>query len=1466
MSKRKQPEDWSENVDDPSQATSMRKKSHKKEMEEAPTHYKAIMEKRLDRQERFKVTILDPKYLFDESVLGDILEAKRLDEIYGCPVYENTIFYDDLVAKVKENPDIYLDIILDLKCKILAPKNCYQYLPPETSYSVKANCHKERLKFREKSVDVVKDLIAGKYRAALEKYSVPNADYVNHELKKEGMTRKKIAPKIEERLALKLKGGLPALDIFLSQAEKQKYILQTWHPLTDFFDHVNPGSGKSNPHTEKLWKDHSKKFIVKKSEPKNQESSSASGGEFADFDLGNKISQRNIVSLKQKGKVFKTDLRQRLSSPLPARDLRKKLIGKRRPTKDARDYISGSTSLPYLSGNGNLKVQVKNKNPVEGEATSGASQSVLTDEASKPMVGKVGASQSVLTTELTIGSAALVARKHLPATNNQNSATTDTNSKTVQGRLIYDRPENKIPRYNKVKNSKLYFDLQDQLKKLLETNCWENLESKCLEAQTLFDQCVHSLGEPDYVLAKQDVFAQRVLEENCPRRAKLLTCVANMGGGDCLIDAVMQAIFGPLSSPSDSNRVLDMRCRLACFMVLNRTTLTKEMANQDWMILAKNTYQETLTYVLGLGEDEKKKSYLDMRALYALARMTRITIRLYCPYVNEDFLDTSTMHTGSFGKEKHQKIDLMFFDVDLGKSEEERQKDAIRWKRKKKELHHCKNLNHFVAMINNSRFVSKIPIIPDEPLKSEPEPMDAWIPEIINLEGTDDSTVETPMDTTSNSKEATSGASLSVLTDGASESMAGEVGASQSGLTAEPAIGSIGETEEQLDGCGTVKNYGKRFKDDHSGLEFFHTKSRNYLLPKHEDVPDGYTCFSTKFNTEDGPPKLDSRCKENCVFKAATAIKSGECSDPSLPTLRGFSLNELEEIEKQKCNEGTFQCYFGSKTTMPPVETSIVLYRKGKFRSEARGDARFFTDEREAMAKAYDIGFFDAIEGHQVFSVDVESPPQEWVQLKARERFNTPPKAKPIAVIHFGNMKGQTFAIQVNFNGFENEGKSVPKRLLTILRKSHFTAIGSGVCEDLQDLNEWAKATNIQGGFCGALETGMLYFFLHPKTCCDLHNCSCQSGLGAGKKRLAEDLDFKQYGDKKPIPEPNWFQKGSPHYLDLTRNPETWPVFAHLYNRLDVLIPLAYFLKVVKYVANKYMDSLYKEADTAFFGAVVIAMLGTTKVFTKNNPAVRSKKEAKTLGPKPFSTASNPLHAPKELGDMKSQTRDNYLKYTPCRRMDNRVTTDLMVETVTYPTPEQILARLYKRQLHVKYPIVPITFDATWTFFEKAHVFGWNYDKWQDNDTKIAKRHWKKLKAPHICLRCKSPEHCEKDCEEDPDTYQCTYPYCCDKGHPTESCPVILSRCEDCGVLGHDKSFHGKDEFPYDIVQYFWTLKIFARHHQTANLLNNRELILVAPRSSSKEFSLKFSGYHHSRRDKDDFSGLEVKYDPPNAK
>ena len=372
---------------------------------------------------------------------------------------------------------------------------------------------------------------------------------------------------------------------------------------------------------------------------------------------------------------------------------------------------------------------------------------------------------------------------------------------------------------------------------------------------------------------------------------------------------------------------------------------------------------------------------------------------------------------------------------------------------------------------------------------------------------------------------------------------------------------------------------------------------------------------------------------------------------------------------------------------------------------------------------------------------------------------------------------------------------------------------------------------------------------MKPKQCCEVYRCGHEEGMKHGKKELAKELHLKFFPNKEKIPEPAWHPK-NPFFLDFTKNPLDWKPTANLYNRVDGMLPLVYFLKVVQRVAGQYIDQdRHSEANTAFFSAVVIAMCGTTKVYSRLNPATPRKHSHPD--PRPFSDGCAPMHAPGDLWE-------NYRQNNPCIREDNRVT-----GTDTYPTPLQVLRRLFDRQNHFNFPVVPVvegTEDDALVICQMEYLNDYPLGKWLKKDNEIARKHWRKFKNPHVCLRCKESGHVEKDCVKElkSSKLHCAYPYCQRLGHSTEMCPTILKRCSECQILGHDKSLHRTPKFPFDVVIYFLTLKAYARLHRTANLLNNQELMLIVPRDDSKKWAVKFGGAHEGRTDLKD---IAVRYD-----
>jgi hypothetical protein len=93
---------------------------------------------------------------------------------------------------------------------------------------------------------------------------------------------------------------------------------------------------------------------------------------------------------------------------------------------------------------------------------------------------------------------------------------------------------------------------------------------------------------------------------------------------------------------------------------------------------------------------------------------------------------------------------------------------------------------------------------------------------------------------------------------------------------------------------------------------------------------------------------------------------------------------------------------------------------------------------------------------------------------------------------------------------------------------------------------------------------------------------------------------------------------------------------------------------------------------------------------------------------------------------------------------------------------------------------------------------------------------------PHACSKCGSCEHVLDECTS---TEGCSYPMCLSDQHSIFVCPMVMTRCGECGGLGHEK--HTGLSITV-MADYFNTAR---RVHLIASRLRNRDLAFVTRRN-----------------------------------
>ena len=608
--------------------------------------------------------------------------------------------------------------------------------------------------------------------------------------------------------------------------------------------------------------------------------------------------------------------------------------------------------------------------------------------------------------------------------------------------------------------------------------------------------------------------------------------------------------------------------------------------------------------------------------------------------------------------------------------------------------------------------------------------------------------------------------------------------------------------------CKTLAYHGKpiqRFKS-----------SKNFLVVKHnlEDVHDtsskdlaevlkNKVLFSTAFYDKAHSPD----CKTNCALKFIQQVRRSKCSDVSKPFLQDVTFKQLKRRVNDKLRKGEYKCDFKNNRTKVPTNLQVILTGP----TEMGGDRRYYTDKKAAFNKLWALDFFGSIIKSQYCGLDVEGGDKGWQTIHWKNK-----NKKPFSVVHFMSPNGIHLEIHCLFDGDKFQGCDLNKCeeiLNLILLDNDICKIGHGVTGDGLCITNSLKNGTVRN----FLEVGRIIRFLH------------KGEKRTGKIKSSEIAEFTDVYPKKGRVDPSYNQ-GMPGCYYWCKDPREWYEVQHQYNRIDLGLAL-YILDVLTLHLCKswsYEDEGLDDVSVALPRLMGILLL-------QDLDSYRGKESEKDANNK----SSNPSDAPADF-------LNDFEQNNPFRKMH---------VSSYYPAPPAIAQRLLDKQYKMNLPFTPVFFRMKMEqlkYFER--VLG-PVGTWHKRAAELAQNHYTTLYTPHICEKCGDSNHATQDCKEPRENLNCLYPLCPEVAHATRACPMILRRCTNCDLFGHDKSEHDQEDF--DIFKAYNTHKSFSFVHPIASMMNHRDLVLITDKEKFRMFTV-----HPKKGFAGDDASLDVKVMP----
>ena len=584
--------------------------------------------------------------------------------------------------------------------------------------------------------------------------------------------------------------------------------------------------------------------------------------------------------------------------------------------------------------------------------------------------------------------------------------------------------------------------------------------------------------------------------------------------------------------------------------------------------------------------------------------------------------------------------------------------------------------------------------------------------------------------------------------------------------------------------CETLTKYGKPLMGFKSKKDRIVRRFKGKEVGEMQFIPElkDKIMFSTKFTDKD----YSSSCKENCALRFMHRIRRSKCTDPSKPTLHDLNYMELKKRLKAGLRNGEYKCDFKTNTTKVPPRLQVILI--GNSKSSAKGDARFFTDLQKAMKRLYELDFFGSITRSMYCALDVEGVTERWKNANCRNK-----QKSPFSTIHIVAPNGVHFQIHALFNGENFQGVDINdcKEVLdSVLLDDDVCKLGHGVTRDAYEINQSLKGGCIRN----LLEAGRIHRFLN------------KGQKLTGKEATSRLANFTDVFPNEDRIKPN-YNPHKPKHFDFCRDPREWSEAQHQYNRIDPILALYLLdhmtLKLCDFWG--YDNGEFEDCSVALPRLMGILLLHDLSTYKERNHGPDSSREG-----------SDPLDSPVDFMENLKRTNPFRKSYMKSR----------------YPLPITISRKLMEKQTVRNMPYTPVFYEmgsAEIAFFEP--IINIDAPFWYKNGDQIAQSNYSTLSHPHLCSKCGSSDHDEKDCAAK--DLVCRYPFC--KGpHDTKVCPMILEKCHSCEIPGHKATHH--EEVDFDLLKAFNTQKLFSHVHVLASLMNHKDLTIITDKNTFDPF------------------------------
>jgi hypothetical protein len=498
------------------------------------------------------------------------------------------------------------------------------------------------------------------------------------------------------------------------------------------------------------------------------------------------------------------------------------------------------------------------------------------------------------------------------------------------------------------------------------------------------------------------------------------------------------------------------------------------------------------------------------------------------------------------------------------------------------------------------------------------------------------------------------------------------------------------------------------------------------------------------------------------------------CSEPlCLARQTWFRFTEYEDRDTtyyatKTMGEALMDCSMAESTTYDLTRRSTKIYTLGKVGvSMPQVSPTWGYLRPQVIASSF---YISCVQGGMV-SLDIEKyMPEVLDSYSEKEELTRVERANAFTVVHMGAPNGVVVQVRALYDGRTWHGQLIPKDLTDLLANEGVRKIGFGVVDDVSILEHAG---------------------IECRSVCDLHGVALmlwpqmeakqpKTGKWFVKDMLRSPCPIYTYGQTKP----KNGRKIKYQEMDFALSVDQWDPLWSFYNQMDHY--LAYALVDYASARAADLDGLKSDADVVRYA---LDLLDAVRDLPKDPYGQRRCKSFIRIKTETEAERLNELCWP--------LCKD----YDIYNRFHSRVEFKNKLPRKHKPDPEHCSVS-YVTELERRMG---------------SAMSDWHLEPRSGNGGITGGGNF-----PHACSKCGSCEHVRDECAS---TETCSYPLCVSDQHSIFVCPMVMTRCGECGGLGHDKH---NGQSTTVLAEYFNTAK---RVHLIASRLRNRDLAFVTRRN-----------------------------------